>query len=92
MRNLRNVSNRKKRRTELYAKLEETSRSKEQIAFMHSSVHLGKMVSKKEMLKRLLLLEKSVIYLDNHEENLLFTKSILREFKKLKIIVTIMQG
>jgi len=64
----------KKRRAELYATLRENAISSEEMALLSSSSTLGKRLSKKEQLQRLLRMERAGIELTEEERDLLYTE------------------
>jgi ATP-dependent RNA helicase DHX37/DHR1 len=64
---------RKKKRAELYATLSAHAVSETEIMLMDKSADLGKRVSKKEMLKKLLQKERAGILLTEEEKEMLYT-------------------
>jgi len=62
----------KKKRENIYQKLKETAITAEEMALMSSSSTLGKRVSKKEQLKRLVQKERAGILLTDEERDLLY--------------------
>lgn len=62
----------KKKRAELYEKLQKTAISEEEMQLMSSSSTLGKRVSKKELLKKLIQKERAGIALTQVEKQLLY--------------------
>ncbi len=70
---------RKKRRTELYATLSEHALSETEMKLMARTAHMGKKVSKKEALKRLLQRERAGIALTDQEKEMLYTNKEVDE-------------
>ena len=76
-RKLRQLADRieqKKRRVDLYATLRENAISNEEMSLLASSSELGKRVTKKEHLQRLLRRERAGIQLTEEERDVLYTK------------------
>ena len=66
---------RKKRRKELYATLSEHALSETEMQLLEKSAHLGKKVTKKEALKRLLQKERAGVDLTEEEKEVLYTNT-----------------
>jgi len=66
---------RKKRRKELYATISEHALSETEMNLLGKSSELGKRVSKKEVLKKLLQKERAGIVLTGEEKNVLYTNT-----------------
>ena len=75
---------RKKRRTELYATLSEHAISETERTLMVRSADMGKRVSKKEMLKKLLKRERAGIVLTEEEKELLYTNKEMGDEEEFK--------
>jgi ATP-dependent RNA helicase DHX37/DHR1 len=69
----------KKRRDELYSKLEASAISVEERQLLVSSANLGKRMSKKETLQRLLRKERAGLALTEEERSLLYTERTLAD-------------
>ena len=79
----------KKRRADLYSKLEQNAISAEEIGLLASSSTLGKRETKREALKRLLSRERAGISLTEEERNILYSEKEIVETKHVEHVTVL---
>jgi ATP-dependent RNA helicase DHX37/DHR1 len=82
-------SDQKKRRADLYSKLEQNAISAEEIGLLASSSTLGKRETKREALKRLLSRERAGISLTEQERDILYSEKEIDETERVEHVTVL---